>query len=104
MGAFPKYARHGFHFATESYGGHYGPIFNQYIEDQNAHLPHHAKKIKLETVLIGNGWYDPIVQYQAYYNFSVYPGNTYDYAPFNESRASMFYNNFANTQTNSAQT
>ncbi|KAI0444980.1 Alpha/Beta hydrolase protein [Xylaria telfairii] len=93
MGAFPQYARNGFHFATESYGGHYGPIFNQYIEEMNAHLPRHAKRIQLETVLIGNGWYDPMVQYQAYYNFTVFPGNTYDYAPFNEANASMFYNN-----------
>ncbi|KAI0971235.1 Alpha/Beta hydrolase protein [Xylaria arbuscula] len=93
MGAFPQYARSGFHFATESYGGHYGPIFNKYIEDQNKHLPYGAKKIQLETVLIGNGWYDPYVQYQAYYNFTVYPGNTYDYAPFDKSNADMFYNN-----------
>ncbi|TRX88425.1 hypothetical protein FHL15_010681 [Xylaria flabelliformis] len=93
MGAFPQYSRNGFHFATESYGGHYGPIFNQYIKEMNAHLPRHAKKIELETVLIGNGWYDPMVQYQAYYNFTVFPGNTYDYAPFNEANASMFYNN-----------
>ncbi|KAI8627318.1 Alpha/Beta hydrolase protein [Xylariaceae sp. FL1651] len=93
MGAFPQYARNGFHFATESYGGHYGPIFNKYIEQQNAHLPHGAVKIELETVLIGNGWYDPIIQYQAYYNFTVFPGNTYDYAPFNASDAAMFYNN-----------
>jgi len=56
MGAFPKYARNGFHFATESYGGHYGPIFNKYIEEQNAHLPHGAVRIDLKTVLIGNGW------------------------------------------------
>lgn len=28
MGAFPQYARNGFHFTSESYGGHYGPIFN----------------------------------------------------------------------------
>ncbi|KAI0389764.1 alpha/beta-hydrolase [Xylariaceae sp. FL0594] len=93
MGAFPKYARNGFHFATESYGGHYGPIFNKYIEKQNARLPPGAVKIDLKTVLIGNGWYDPIVQYQAYYNFTVFPGNTYDYAPFNKSAAQMFYNN-----------
>ncbi|KAI1350522.1 Alpha/Beta hydrolase protein [Xylaria sp. FL0043] len=93
MGAFPQYARNGFHFATESYGGHYGPIFNKYIEDQNKNLPRGAKKIELETVLIGNGWYDPYVQYQAYYNFTVYPGNTYDYAPFSKSEAAMFYNN-----------
>jgi carboxypeptidase D len=56
MGAFPQYSRNGFHFATESYGGHYGPIFNDYIEKQNAHLPRGAVKIELETVLIGNGW------------------------------------------------
>lgn len=27
------------------------------------------------------------------YNFTVFPGNTYDYAPFNEANATMFYNN-----------
>lgn len=56
MGTFPQYSRNGFHFATESYGGHYGPIFNAYIEEQNARNITGAKKIKLETVLIGNGW------------------------------------------------
>ncbi|QKX58923.1 uncharacterized protein TRUGW13939_06051 [Talaromyces rugulosus] len=93
MGAFPHYSREGFHFTTESYGGHYGPVFNEYIEQQNAHLQHGAKKIKLESVLIGNGWYDPIIQYQAYYNFTVYPGNTYDYLPYNDSISSLLYNN-----------
>lgn len=56
MGVFPQYSRNGFHFATESYGGHYGPIFNKYIEEQNARNITGAKKIQLETVLIGNGW------------------------------------------------
>jgi len=28
-GAFPQYSANGVHFATESYGGHYGPIFNE---------------------------------------------------------------------------
>ena len=28
MGAFPQYSRSGFSFATESYGGHYAPVFN----------------------------------------------------------------------------
>lgn len=93
-GAFPKYSRSGFNFATESYGGHYGPVYNQsvglvraqlkrdctdrtrYIEEQNdlidaGELPG-AHRINLETVLIGNGWYDPLLQYESYYNFSVY--------------------------------
>ena len=96
LGAFPKYSRHGFNFATESYGGHYGPIFNAYIESQNklianGSLPD-AHHIKLETVLIGNGWYDPLIQYEAYYNFTVFPGNTYDYKPFNQSISNQMYN------------
>ena len=53
MGVFPQYSRNGFHFATESYGGHYGPIFNEYIEQQNALKLPGAKKIRLESVLIG---------------------------------------------------
>jgi carboxypeptidase C (cathepsin A) len=28
MGAFPQYSRSGFSFTTESYGGHYAPVFN----------------------------------------------------------------------------
>lgn len=51
-----------------------------------------AHHINLKTVLIGNGWYDPLIQYQAYYNFTVYPGNTYDYKPFNDSISTMMYN------------
>lgn len=96
MGAFPQYSRTEFNFATESYGGHYGPIFNAYIESQNkliddGSLPG-AKHINLRTVLIGNGWYDPLIQYQAYYNFTVYPGNTYDYRPYNSSVEEQIYN------------
>jgi hypothetical protein len=44
-------------------------------------------------VLIGNGWFDPLIQYQAYYNFSVYPGNTYDYDPYNDTVKAEWYNN-----------
>lgn len=92
MGAFPQYSREDFHFATESYGGHYGPVFNKYIEEQNAHGEPKAHKIKLKSVMIGNGWYSPEVQYAAYYNFTVSPGNTYDYRPFNSSVEQMMYN------------
>lgn len=93
MGAFPKYTRNGFNFATESYGGHYGPVFNEYFEKQNAKKIPGAIHIDLENVLIGNGWYDPLIQYQAYYNFSVYPGNTYDFDPYNASVKAEWYNN-----------
>ncbi|KAK8247030.1 Alpha/Beta hydrolase protein [Phyllosticta capitalensis] len=93
MGAFPQYSRNGFHFTTESYGGHYGPVFNNYILEQNAKNITGALHIELESVLIGNGWFDPLIQYQAYYNFSIWPGNTYDFKPFNDSIAEMWYNN-----------
>lgn len=95
MGAFPQYSRESFHFTTESYGGHYGPIFNQYIQRQNAlirngSLPG-AHAIDLQSVMIGNGWYDPLVHYAAFYNFTVSPGNTYDYAPFDEPTQQAMY-------------
>jgi carboxypeptidase D len=55
---------------------------------QSGELPD-AVEIKLESVLIGNGWYDPSLQHEAYYNYTVSPGNTYDYKPFNESIDSL---------------
>jgi len=93
MGAFPQYSRRGVSFTTESYGGHYAPIFNSYFLDQNAKNITGAHPIHLENVLIGNGWFDPLVQYQAYYNYSVYPGNTYDYDPYNNTIKAEWYNN-----------
>jgi carboxypeptidase D len=95
MGAFPQYSREDFIFATESYGGHYGPIFNAYLEAQNERIHRGAlpgaHPIDLSTLLIGNGWYDPLVQYAAYYNYTVSPGNTYDYRPYNASTQARLY-------------
>ncbi|KAN0114845.1 alpha/beta-hydrolase [Hyaloscypha variabilis] len=93
MGAMPRYSRSGFHFASESFGGHYGPIFNEYIKAQNAKNISGALPVSLQTVSIGNGWYDPLIQYQAYYNYTVSPGNTYDYSPFSASVQAQLYNN-----------
>ena len=93
MGAFPQYSREEYIFTTESYGGHYGPVFNEYFETQNAKNIPGAHKINLAAVMIGNGWYDPIVQYEAYYNYTVYPGNTYDFKPFNKTIEDLMYNN-----------
>jgi carboxypeptidase C (cathepsin A) len=93
MGAFPQYSRSDFNFATESYGGHYAPIFNDYFLQQNDKNIEGAAKINLANVLIGNGWYEPLIQYEGYYNYSVSPGNSYDYMPFNLSVRSQFYHN-----------
>ncbi|SMQ47411.1 unnamed protein product [Zymoseptoria tritici ST99CH_3D7] len=95
MGAFPQYSRSDFNFATESYGGHYAPIFNEYIQSQNALIDNGelsgAHHINLRTVLIGNGWYDPLISYAAYYNFTVFPGNTYDIVPYNSTIQDQVY-------------
>lgn len=53
-----------------------------------------AEEIDLRSVLIGNGWYDPRIQYEAFYWFAVSPGNSYDYRPFNSSVESMMQNAF----------
>ncbi|CEJ94632.1 hypothetical protein VHEMI10151 [[Torrubiella] hemipterigena] len=90
MGAFPQYARNGINFATESYGGHYGPVFSEYFEKQNAANVPGAKKINLESLLVGNGWFDPVVGYEAFYNFTVSPGNTYDLT-LNETVSKQMY-------------
>lgn len=107
MGVFPKYARNGFHFASEryascrgqnrthclsSYGGHYAPVFNAYFLEQNSKNIPGAHKVNLKSVTINNGWYDPLIQYQAYYNYSVSPGNTYGTTLFNKSTQAEMYN------------
>ena len=60
---------------------------------RNDSLPY-AEEIDLQSVMIGNGWYDPRIQYEAFYWFAVSPGNSYDYRPFNSSVESMMYNSF----------
>lgn len=92
-GAFPQYSKNGLHMATESYGGHFGPVFAAYIEKQNdLDLPG-SRKLQIESLLVGNGWFDPVVQFQAFYNFTVSPGNTYDFDPFNSSMETLLYDN-----------
>ncbi|KAL4402179.1 serine-type carboxypeptidase [Malassezia pachydermatis] len=92
FGAFPDYANTTLHLRTESYGGHYAPVFGSYILDQDAKEISNAIKLNLTSVVIGNGWIDPKIQYASYYNFTVSPGNTYDYKPYNESTSTLLFN------------
>ena len=46
----------------ESYGGHYGPVFAEYIEAQNARAVKQTMRVSLETLTIINGWMNPIIQ------------------------------------------
>ncbi|WFD27244.1 carboxypeptidase D [Malassezia nana] len=91
LGAFPEYSNASLHIATESYGGHYAPAFGAYILEQNDKKPDGAVPLHLQSVMIGNGWYDPMVHYAAFYNFTVSPGNTYDLKPFNKMQEKKLY-------------
>jgi carboxypeptidase C (cathepsin A) len=65
----------------------------EYFEQQNAKDIPGAHKISLISVGIGNGWFDPIAQYAAYYNYTVYPGNPYvGDTFFNETIKEQMYN------------
>ncbi|OBZ76469.1 Carboxypeptidase S1 [Grifola frondosa] len=96
-GEFSKYQSREFIFATESYGGHYGPAFVTYFDEQNAKIADGTLEgetitvsalmiNKCETIsdhltslLIGtasySGWYDPLLQNKAYVDFATFaPG------------------------------
>ncbi|KAG2076268.1 alpha/beta-hydrolase [Suillus decipiens] len=75
---FSKYASREFIFATESYGGHYGPGFVTYFEEKN-HLIAIGKidavPVVVSALMINNGWFDPLIQSISYLNFATYaPG------------------------------
>lgn len=93
LGAFPEYAKRPLHITTESYGGHYAPMFANYFLEQNKKNEAGSIPLHLDTVMIGNGWYDPIIQMQAFYNYTVWPGNTYDLSPYNKSVQDKLYHN-----------
>ncbi|KAJ7932827.1 serine carboxypeptidase [Mycena leptocephala] len=54
---------------TESYGGHYGPVFAAYFLSQNAAIAAGTLSgitLNLKTLGIGDGFTDPITQYPGY--------------------------------------
>ncbi|KAH9479646.1 Carboxypeptidase S1 [Psilocybe cubensis] len=70
---FAKYQSREFIFATESYGGHYGPAMVTFFDQQNALIKAGALKGELVTIsalMINNGWYDPLIQNKAYVDFA----------------------------------
>lgn len=69
---FPQFESRDFGIFTESYGGHYGPEFADYIEEQNAAIASgslNAEKIDLIALGINNGIYDYTIQEPAYITF-----------------------------------
>jgi carboxypeptidase D len=71
--SFPQYESRDFGIFTESYGGHYGPEFTKYIQDQNK--ANAGEKINIVALGVNNGWIDFKIQEKAYVQFSY--NNTY---------------------------
>ncbi|KAF0412026.1 peptidase S10, serine carboxypeptidase [Gigaspora margarita] len=71
---YSQYARLDFHIAGESYAGHYIPAIAAEINNNNHGTslwileknPKFLLHINLESILIGNGMVDPLVQYNYY--------------------------------------
>ncbi|CDO77361.1 hypothetical protein BN946_scf184787.g10 [Trametes cinnabarina] len=75
---FARFQSREFIFATESYGGHYGPEFVTYFDEQNAKIRSgqlKGEEINVSALMINNGWYDPLIQNKAYVEFATFaPG------------------------------
>ena len=60
---------------AESYGGHYGPGFMQFFQQQNEKIANgsievdHAHYLHLDTLGIVNGYLDAVIQAEAYIDF-----------------------------------
>ncbi|KAF8524561.1 alpha/beta-hydrolase [Hysterangium stoloniferum] len=70
---FSQYKSREFIFATESYGGHYGPAFVTYFDQQNAKVRAGQIQGELVTVsalMINNGWFDPLLHFRSYIDFA----------------------------------
>ena len=70
---FTQYESRDFGIFTESYGGHYGPEFADYFEQQNA--AGKGQKINLVALGINNGLFDNLIQEKSLVEFSY--NNTY---------------------------
>ncbi|THU97491.1 alpha/beta-hydrolase [Dendrothele bispora CBS 962.96] len=70
---FSKFEKREFIFSTESYGGHYGPSFVTFFDEQNAKIQSgeiQGEEINVSALMINNGWYDPLIQNKAYLDFA----------------------------------
>ncbi|KAF9011694.1 Alpha/Beta hydrolase protein [Cyathus striatus] len=87
---FSKFQNREFIFATESYGGHYGPVFATYFDEQNAGIQAgtlKGKEIVVSALMINRyvsfpfvplRWYDPLIQNRAFIDFAT---NALGYGP-----------------------
>jgi carboxypeptidase C (cathepsin A) len=69
---FASFAKNPFLLTGESYAGKYIPNIATVIHEKNQEA--HATKINLEGIAIGDGWVHPLLQNQAYVNYSYATG------------------------------
>ncbi|KAF5328037.1 hypothetical protein D9758_017459 [Tetrapyrgos nigripes] len=70
---FAKFQKREFLFTTESYGGHYGPSFVTFFDEQNEKIQKgeiKGEEINVSALMINNGWFDPLIQNKAYLDFA----------------------------------
>lgn len=94
---FPQYENRDYGLFTESYGGHYGPEFADYFEQQNAAIASgsvQGENIKLVALGINNGWFDASLQEKAYIDFSY----SNSYKPMITSAQKTSYTNTLNNK------
>ncbi|KAG8874820.1 hypothetical protein FRB97_005638 [Tulasnella sp. 331] len=73
---FPTYQGRELIFATESYGGHYGPEFVSYFDGQNDQIRHGiipGEIIIVSAFMLNNGWIDPATHFLNYPGFAEHP-------------------------------
>lgn len=66
---FPEYEADDIYISGESYAGQHIPYIAQAILDRNA-LPSSGIKWNIKGLLIGNGWVDPLPQYESYVTYA----------------------------------
>lgn len=93
MGTFPQYSANGIHINGQSYGGHYVPVFADYILQQNKRNVAGTVQVPIKSITIEDGFFDTRVQFAAYFNYTVTPGNPYDLSPYNQSLQTQLFNN-----------
>ncbi|KAK2595151.1 hypothetical protein QQS21_007111 [Conoideocrella luteorostrata] len=83
---------------AESYGGHYGPGFMRFFQQQNEKIRNgtidveHAHYLHLDTLGIVNGYLDAVIQEEASIIFPYH--NTYDLQAFNKTVYDELMHNF----------
>jgi len=80
---YPQFSKLPFFITGESYGGHYVTAISRRVQLGNQ--AGNAATINLQGLAIGNGWVDPLIQYQSYGEFA-YSNNLISRGVYNEAQ------------------